>query len=89
MRLVTPRWHIRNTIEQIEFIGYRSLSVIAVAGMFVGMVVALQFHATLVRFGSVSLMGSAVGMSLVRELGPILTALILIGSRGGRQFAPK
>ena len=82
MRLVTPRWHIRNTIEQIEFIGYRSLSVIAVAGMFVGMVVALQFHATLVRFGSVSLMGSAVGMSLVRELGPILTALILIGRAG-------
>lgn len=81
-RLVTPRWHISNTVKQIEFIGARSLSVIVVAGVFVGMVVALQFHATLVRFGSVSLMGSAVGISLVRELGPVLTALILIGRAG-------
>lgn len=82
LRLVTPPWHLSNTIKQIEFIGARSLSVIVVAGMFVGMVVALQFHATLVRFGSVSLMGSAVGISLVRELGPVLTALILIGRAG-------
>ena len=79
---VLPPWPIKGLISQIEFIGFRSLSVIIVAGAFVGMVVALQFHATLVRFGSVSLMGSAVGLSLIRELGPVLTALILIGRAG-------
>ena len=81
-RLLTPPWHFSNVVKQLEFIGFRSLSVIVVAGAFVGMVVALQFHATLVRFGSVSLMGSAVGISLIRELGPVLTALILIGRAG-------
>jgi phospholipid/cholesterol/gamma-HCH transport system permease protein len=56
--------------------------VIVVAGAFVGMVVALQFYDTLVRFGSVSLLGSAVGLSLIRELGPVLTALMVIGRAG-------
>ena len=79
---VSPPWQFGALLKQIEFVGFRSLSVIAVAGAFVGMVVALQFHATLVRFGSVSLMGSAVGLSLIRELGPVLTALILIGRAG-------
>ncbi len=61
--------------------------VITVAGAFVGMVVALQFYDTLVRFGSVSLLGSAVGLSLIRELGPVLTALIIIGRAGSATCA--
>ena len=81
-KALTPPWNSRNFIKQMDFIGFKSLSVIVVAGTFVGMVVALQFHATLVRFGSVGLMGSAVGLSLIRELGPVLTALILIGRAG-------
>lgn len=72
----------RALLEQVQFVGTRSLLVVAVAGCFVGMVVALQFFDTLVRFGSTALLGSAVGLSLIRELGPVLTALILIGRAG-------
>lgn len=81
-QIVAPPWQIYPIIKQIHFIGARSLLVIVVAGLFVGMVVALQFYDTLVRFGSVSLLGAAVGLSLMRELGPVLTALVVIGRAG-------
>jgi phospholipid/cholesterol/gamma-HCH transport system permease protein len=69
-------------LHQLRFVGSRSMLVINVAALFVGMVLALQFHDTLVRFGSITLLGSAVGLSLVRELAPVLTALIVIGRAG-------
>ena len=55
---------------------------ILVAGAFTGMVVALQFYDTLVRFGSVAMLGSAVALGLIRELGPVLSALVVIGRAG-------
>ena len=81
-RFFKPPYNFYPVIKQVHFIGARSLLVIVVAGAFVGMVVALQFYDTLVRFGSVSLLGSAVGLSLIRELGPVLTALMVIGRAG-------
>ncbi len=88
MRQIFARpWELRLILQQIRFVGARSVVVIAVAGAFVGMVVALQFYDTLVRFGSVSMLGSAVGLSLVRELGPVLTALIIIGRAGSATCA--
>lgn len=69
-------------LKQIRFIGAKSLLVVLVAGLFSGMVIALQFYDTLVRFGSVDLLGSAVALSLIRELGPVLTALMVIGRAG-------
>ena len=78
--LLTPPYSIDLLLKQILFVGARSILVIVIAGLFVGMVVALQFYDTLVRFGSVSLLGSAVGLSLTRELGPVLTALMVIPS---------
>jgi len=81
-RIVTPPWRLHAIVRQIHFIGARSLLVIVVSGAFVGMVVALQFYDTLVRFGSVALLGAAVGLSLLRELGPVLTALVVIGRAG-------
>jgi phospholipid/cholesterol/gamma-HCH transport system permease protein len=81
-RILMPPYKLFPVIKQIHFIGARSVLVILVAGVFVGMVVALQFYDTLVRFGSVSLLGSAVGLSLIRELGPVLTALMVIGRAG-------
>ena len=74
-------------LKQILFVGARSVLVIVIAGLFVGMVVALQFYDTLVRFGSISLLGSAVGLSLTRELGPVLTALMVIGRTGSAMCA--
>ena len=82
MRVVTPPYRVGPIIKQIHFIGARSWLVIVVSGTFVGMVVALQFYDTLVRFGSVSLLGAAVGLSLIRELGPLLTGLMVIGRAG-------
>lgn len=69
-------------LRQIHFIGARSLFVISVAALFTGMVLALQFHNTLDRFGSVDLLGSATGLALVRELGPVMAALMVIGRAG-------
>jgi phospholipid/cholesterol/gamma-HCH transport system permease protein len=81
-KYMLPPYEFRPALKQVHFIGARSMLVVTVSGLFVGMVVALQFHDTLVRFGSVSLLGSAVGLSLVRELGPVITALMVIGRAG-------
>jgi phospholipid/cholesterol/gamma-HCH transport system permease protein len=69
---------IREIVKQLAFIGARSLPVLIISSFFTGMVVALQFYDTLVRFGSVDLLGSAVALSLIRELGPVMTALMVI-----------
>ena len=82
-----PPYSFAPIIKQIAFIGARSMLVIIVAGMFVGMVIALQFYDTLVRFGSISLLGSAVGLSIIRELGPVITALMVIGRAGSATCA--
>ncbi len=81
-KIITPPYKLFPIVKQLHFIGARSLLVIVISGIFVGMVVALQFYDTLLRFGSVALLGSAVGLSLIRELGPVLTALIIIGRAG-------
>lgn len=75
------------TLEQVYLIGARSLPVVAVAGFFTGMIVAVQFHDTLLRFGASGLLGTAVGLSLTRELGPVFTALIVIGRAGSATCA--
>ncbi len=69
-------------IKEIFFSGVLSLLIIAVSGWFVGMVLGLQGYNTLQRFGSVSVLGSLVALSLLRELGPVLCA-ILFASRAG------
>ena len=81
-RYIFPPYTFYPVVKQIYFIGTRSLLVIVVSGTFVGMVVALQFYDTLVRFGSVGLLGSAVGLALIREMGPVITALMVIGRAG-------
>ncbi|MBY0379673.1 MAG: lipid asymmetry maintenance ABC transporter permease subunit MlaE, partial [Burkholderiales bacterium] len=69
-------------IREIHFCGVKSIVIIAVSGWFVGMVLGLQGFNTLDRFGSVSVLGSVVALSLLRELGPVLTA-ILFAARAG------
>ncbi len=78
---------LKDTIKQTLFIGARTLPVILVAGLFTGMVVALQFYDTLIRFGSVDLLGSAVALSLIRELGPVMTGLMVIARVGSATCA--
>ncbi len=81
-KALQPPYRLFPITRQIHFIGARSTLVILVAGAFTGMVVALQFYDTLVRFGSVAMLGSAVALGLIRELGPVLSALVVIGRAG-------
>ena len=72
----------RLVVEQLFFLGNRSLSIIAVSGLFVGFVLALQGYYTLQRYGSAEAVGLLVALSLVRELGPVVTALLFAGRAG-------
>ena len=72
----------RLIVKEMFSSGVMSLIIILVAGMFVGMVLGLQGYETLKRYGTESALGSLVALSLVRELGPVLTA-ILFASRAG------
>jgi phospholipid/cholesterol/gamma-HCH transport system permease protein len=69
-------------IKQIYFVGNYSLLIIAVSGLFVGFVLGLQGYYTLNRYGSESALGLLVALSLVRELGPVVTALLFAGRAG-------
>ncbi len=66
-------------IRELYFSGVRSLSIIAVSGLFVGMVLAIQGYEVLQRYGSTESLGVIVALSLVRELGPVVTALLFAG----------
>ncbi|MDH3687167.1 MAG: ABC transporter permease, partial [Myxococcales bacterium] len=58
-------------VDELHDVGVRSLPVIGVSGVAVGMVLGLQGHNTLVRFGAEESLGAVVGLSLIRELGPV------------------
>lgn len=75
------------TIQQIYFIGWKSIVVICLTGAFTGMVLGLQGYYTLVQFGSEGLLGAAVALSLIRELGPVLAAIMVIGRAGSAMAA--
>ena len=68
--------------QQIHFIGNYSLIIISVSGLFVGFVLGLQGYVTLVQFGSEQALGVVVALSLMRELGPVVTALLFAGRAG-------
>jgi len=80
--VVRPPYKLTPIVRQIHFIGARSSFVILFTGAFTGMVLGLQGYYTLRKFGSEGLLGSAVAVSLIRELGPVLTALMVIGRAG-------
>ncbi len=68
--------------DQIHFLGNYSLAIIGVSGLFVGFVLGLQGYYTLQRYGSTEALGLLVALSLVRELGPVITALLFAGRAG-------
>lgn len=69
-------------VKQIYQVGVLSLVIIMVSGLFIGMVLALQGYSVLVRFGASDALGQLVSLSLVRELGPVVTALLFAGRAG-------
>jgi len=80
---IWPSWQrfglVRN---QIHFLGNYSLAIIAVSGLFVGFVFGLQGYNILERFGSTETLGLLVALSLIRELGPVVSALLFAGRAG-------
>ena len=69
-------------LKQVNFIGAKSLFVIVLTAAFTGMVLGLQGYYTLTKFGSEGMLGTAVALSLIRELGPVLSALMVTGRAG-------
>jgi len=82
LQILVPPYKLFAIIKQIYFIGSRSVIVIIFTGTFTGMVLSLQGYHNLKDFGSTDLLGSAVGLGLIQELGPVLTALMVIGRAG-------
>ncbi len=68
--------------DQVHFLGNYSLAIIGVSGLFVGFVLGLQGYYTLQRYGSAEALGLLVALSLLRELGPVVTALLFAGRAG-------
>jgi phospholipid/cholesterol/gamma-HCH transport system permease protein len=83
----TPPWKYSQFLRQIQFIGFQSVLVIFLTGAFTGMVLGLQGFYTLNRFGSAALLGPMVALSLIKELGPVLSALMVTGRAGSAMTA--
>ena len=76
-------WRRRNLfLKHCDFIGVTSLAVVVIAGMFMGAVLGYQLYVSFHYFGAEALLGGSVGVSLFRELGPVLTAIMVTGRAG-------
>jgi len=80
--IFVPPFKFRLLLREIRFIGTKSMTVILLMGSFTGMVLALQIFYTLRKVGSEALVGPAVALTLIRELGPVLSALTVTGRAG-------
>ncbi len=85
-RVPVPPVRIQVVLEQMRFIGNRSVSIVFLTSTFTGMVLVLQGYNALVRFGSEVFLGPLVALGLIRELGPVLSAL-MVAARAGSAMA--
>lgn len=77
--LARPPWPGKAIIEQMDLLGVGSLGIVILTGLFAGMALAMQFSIELSSFGAKSYLGRAVTVSILRELGPVLTGLMVAG----------
>ncbi len=82
IKIPQPRQSFKRFVEQLFAVGVLSLIIIVVSALFIGMVVALQGHHTLVKFGAEQQLGQLLSLSIVRELSPVVTALLFAGRAG-------
>jgi len=80
--IVVPPARVRAFADELYKLGVLSFVIITVCGLAVGMVLGLQGYNTLARFGATNSLGVAVGLTLIRELGPVVTALLFTGRAG-------
>jgi phospholipid/cholesterol/gamma-HCH transport system permease protein len=86
IRIFRPK-QMREIVQQIFFIGAKSSNIVMLIGLFTGMVLGLQLFYTLTKFGSDGFLGSVIALSLVRELGPVLTAIMITARAGSAMTA--
>jgi phospholipid/cholesterol/gamma-HCH transport system permease protein len=84
---VSPPFYLRNLLKQMEVIGVDSIPVVLTTALSTGMVLALQSYTGFKRFGAESLIGTVVSLSMTRELGPVLTGLMVAGRAGAAMAA--
>lgn len=85
--LIFGRNQFRAIVQQINIIGAKTVNIVALVGFFTGMVMGLQLYYTLVKYGSTGVLGSAVALSILRELGPVLTAIMITARAGSSMTA--
>ncbi len=85
--LFRPPLRLFQILKQLHFIGFKSTFVVVLTAAFTGMVLALQGYYTLRRFSSEGLLGSAVALSMIRELGPVLASLMVTARAGSAMTA--
>ena len=74
-------------VEQLSYIGAKTMGIVSLIGLFTGMVLALQVYHALSKFGAHGVLGSAVALGLIRELGPVMTAIMIIARAGSSMTA--
>ncbi len=87
MWMILPPYRVKEIVKQMEFVGVKSIFVVVLTGLFAGMVLALQSHHGFRLFGAETLVGSTVALAMTRELGPVLTALMVNGRAGSAMAA--
>jgi phospholipid/cholesterol/gamma-HCH transport system permease protein len=85
--LIRPPFRLGLLFKQMEFVGVKSINITLLTGVFTGAVFALQSYHGFSLFGAESLVGSTVALALTRELGPVLTALMVTGRAGSAMAA--
>lgn len=85
--LIRPPLRVIQIIKQLHFVGYKSTFVVVLTAAFTGMVLALQGYYSLRKFGAEGWLGSAVALSMIRELGPVLAALMVTARAGSAMTA--
>jgi phospholipid/cholesterol/gamma-HCH transport system permease protein len=85
--LLRPPFRPMQLLKQLHFIGFKSTFVVVLTAAFTGMVLGLQIHYTLTKFGSEAVLGSVVALSMIRELGPVLAALMVTARAGSAMTA--
>ncbi len=86
LRIFRPK-QFREIVQQVFYIGAKSSSIVLLIGLFTGMVLGLQLYYSLTKVGSEGFLGSVVALSLIRELGPVLTAIMITARAGSAMTA--
>jgi phospholipid/cholesterol/gamma-HCH transport system permease protein len=86
LRIFRPK-QFREIMQQVFYIGAKSSNIVMLMGLFTGMVIGLQLFYTLTKVGSEGFLGSVVALSLIRELGPVLTAIMITARAGSAMTA--